>query len=112
MAKKYLCILRSTPGTCEEPPSPSDMQEMYAKFNRWRETFQEHIADLGGRLGEGAVLTPDGRTDGPFVEAKEVVGGFMVLTADSLEEAERVARECPGVLRPGASLEVREIRTS
>jgi hypothetical protein len=45
------------------------------------------------------------------VEAKEVVGGFMIISAASLEEAMQVARECPGVVMPGSSVEVREIHT-
>lgn len=31
-------------------------------------------------------------TDGPFTESKEIVGGYAVLNADSIEEAERLAR--------------------
>lgn len=108
--KNYLCIQRSQPGKGEKP-SPAQMQEMYAKFNAWKEKFQKNIVDMGGRLGGGKVVTSEGATDGPFVEAKEVVGGFMILSAESLEEATQVARECPGVVRPGSSVEVREINT-
>lgn len=108
--KNYLCIQRSQPGKGEKP-SPAQMQEMYAKFNAWKEKFQKNIVDMGGRLGGGKVVTSEGATDGPFVEAKEVVGGFMILSAESLEEATQVARECPGVVRPGSSVEVREIST-
>lgn len=53
--------------------------------------------------------TASGVTDGPFVEAKEIVGGYMVVSAESYDRAIDVARECPGVLRPGSSLEIREI---
>lgn len=49
--------------------------------------------------------------DGPFAETKEVIGGYMIITANSLEEAIEVARECPGVVTPGSSVEVREIHT-
>ena len=50
-------------------------------------------------------------TDGPFVEAKEIVGGFMIVTAESCERAIEVAKEMPGHDRgPGdASVEIREI---
>lgn len=108
---KYLCILRSDSGSCEKPPSPAEMEGMYAKFNAWREQFQENIADMGGRLGGGAVLTADGRTDGPFVEGKEIVGGFMILLADSLDEAAEITRACPGVTFSGTTVELREIST-
>lgn len=107
---KYLCIQRSQPGKGEKP-SPAQMQEMYAKFNTWKEKFQENIVDMGGRLGGGKIVTSEGATDGPFVEAKEVVGGFMIVSAENVEEAAEVARQCPGVVRPGSSVEVREIIT-
>jgi hypothetical protein len=66
--------------------------------------------DMGGRLKPGGkILTASGVTDGPFTEAKEIVGGYMVVAAESYERALDVARECPGVVRPGASVEIREI---
>ena len=108
---KYLCIQRSQPGGKREKPSPAQMQEMYAVFNAWKDKFRENIMDIGGKLGGGKVVTSEGATDGPFVEAKEIVGGFMIISAASLEEAMQVARECPGVLMPGSSVEVREIHT-
>ena len=46
-------------------------------------------------------------SDGPFVEAKEIIGGFMIVTAASLEEAVVIAQEMPG--GPGARIEVREM---
>ncbi len=111
--QKYLCIQRSQPGQPGkgEAPSPAQMEEMYAKFNAWREKFQENIVDMGGKLSAGKVVTSDGATDGPFVEAKEVVGGYMIVSADSMEEAVEVARQSPGVAMPGSSVEVREITT-
>ena len=112
--QNYLCIQRSQPGPSKqgkEPPSPTQMEEMYAKFNAWKEQFQDNIVDLGGKLGDGKVVTADGATDGPFVEAKEVVGGYMIIAADSFEEAVEVAQKSPGVWSPGSSVEVREIST-
>jgi hypothetical protein len=110
--KKYLCIQRSQPGGKREQPSPAQMEKMYATFHAWKEKFQKNIVDLGGRLGGGGVATSEGATDGPFVESKEIVGGFMILQADSLKEAMAVARDCPGVVMPGSSVEVREIHTA
>src|SRR5438132_1203049 len=80
-------------------------------FTAWKDKFQKNIVDMGGKLGGGKVVTSEGATDGPFVEAKEVVGGFMIVSAESLEEATQVARECPGVVMPGSSVEVRQIHT-
>jgi hypothetical protein len=107
--QKYLVFIRSAPSK-PEPPSPAQMQEMYASFNTWKEKFKANIVDMGGKLKPGGkVLTVSGVTDGPFTEAKEIVGGYMVVAAENLDRAIQIARECPGVLRPGASLEIREI---
>lgn len=109
--QKYLCIQRSQPGGPRDKPSPAQMEAMYAQFNAWKEKFQKNLVDLGGRLGGGSVVNSESAIDGPFVEAKEVVGGYMIVSADSLAQAIEVARECPGVVMPGSSVEVREIFT-
>lgn len=107
--QKYLLIQRSVPGT-REAPSPAQMQEMYAAFSAWKEKFKANIVDMGGKLNPGGkLLTASGVTDGPFVESKEIIGGYMVVSAESYERALEVARECPGVVRPGSSTEIREI---
>lgn len=114
---KYLCLQRAVPGSenasAKPParPSPAEMQAMYAKFNEWREQFQASIVDLGGRLGEGRLELPTPPSDGPFIEVKELVGGYMIVSAHGLDEAIAIARECPGLVSPGSGVEVIEIRT-
>ena len=108
--QKYLVVLRNVPGAKRDMPSPAQMQEMYAAFNAWKDKFKANIVDMGGKLKPGGKLvSTSGVTDGPFVEMKEVIGGFMVLAADSYEQAAEVASGCPGVMGPGTSLEIREI---
>lgn len=107
---KYLCLQRSIPTTPAEKPSPAQMEAMYAQFNAWRAKFQDNLADLGGRLGKGQLVTAE-MPDGPFVEVKELVGGYMIVSASSLDEAIAVARECPGLITSGSGVEVIEIRT-
>jgi hypothetical protein len=108
---KFLCLQRNLPGGDREAekPSPAQMQAMYAKFNEWREKFQTNLVDMGGRLGEGRLATSQPPPDGPFVELKEIVGGYMIVSAASLEEASEIARGCPGLVRPGSGVEVIEI---
>jgi hypothetical protein len=107
--QKYLLFLRSVPGQ-QEPPSPAQMHEMYAAFDAWKDKFKAQIVDMGGKLKPGGkILTTSGVTDGPFAEAKEIVGGYMVVAAENYDRALDVARECPGVVRPGSSVEIREI---
>jgi hypothetical protein len=110
---KYLCLQRRLPNP--EPsagrPSPAEMQAMYAQFNAWRERFQDNLVDLGGRLGAGRLATAQPGPDGPLVEVKELVGGYMIVNAPSLDDAIAVARECPGLVGPASTVEVIEIHT-
>ena len=113
--KKYMCIQRSPRriGEPPAPPSPAQMQEMFASFNAWKDKYKDNIVDMGGKLMPGGkILSAAGVTDGPFVEVKEVVGGFMIIAADSFELALEVAKESPGLMSPGSSIEVRELSTS
>ena len=110
--RRYLVIQRSIPGNKSEVPSPAQMQDMYAAFNAWKEKFKAEIVDMGARLKPGGkIVTPSGVSDGPFVEAKEVVGGYMVVAAENYDRAVEVASGCPGLLGPGSRIEVREIAT-
>jgi hypothetical protein len=110
--KRYLFIQRSPPGK-REPPSPAQMQQMFDVFNAWKEKFKANIVDMGGKLAAGGkIVSGSSVTDGPIVEAKEIVGGFMIVSAEDYERALEIAREGPGLMMPGSSIEIREISTS
>ena len=106
--QKYLCMYRGAPS--QNKPSPAQMQEMFAAFNKWKEEFNANILDMGSQLKpSGKVVTASGVTDGPFAEAKEIVGGFMILAADDYEGAVAVVKAMPMMQMPGACVEIREI---
>ena len=55
-----------------------------------------------GRQGEGIVVT-----DGPYIEAKEILGGFVILEAESMEQAVEIASEWPSLAsQPNATVQV------
>jgi hypothetical protein len=86
------------------------MEQMYAAFNAWKEKFKDNLVDLGGPLNQGGkIVTSESVTDGPFVESKELIGGYMIISAESIDEAIEVVRESPGVASPESSVEIREI---
>jgi hypothetical protein len=60
-----------------------------------------HLADGGSVLKTGGVVT-----DGPFVEIREILGGFIVVKADTIDDAITLAHGCPG-LDEGGSVEIR-----
>lgn len=107
---KYLFIYRNEP--MPAPPSPEEMQGVLAQWGVWIEKFMKsgNILDPGDGLKEcGKVLRQGGAavTDGPFVEAKEILGGYSVIQAANYDEAVTVAKECPGALH--GTLEIREL---
>lgn len=114
--QKYLLLHKSTPGggSKHEMPSPAQMQEMYAAFNAWKEKYKANLVDLGGKLKpQGKTVSASSVTDGPLIEVKEIIGGYMIVTAESYEHAIEVAKACPGILAmPGSSVEIREIQSS
>src|SRR4051812_29740534 len=109
--QKYLFLYRNSPGTGPSQPekSPAQMQEMFAAWNAWKEKFKDNLLDMGAKLKRtGRVLTAAGVTDGPFAEGKEIIGGYMIVSAESYESALTVGREMPGMDMPGARIEIRE----
>ncbi|WP_423129307.1 YciI family protein [Gaoshiqia sp. Z1-71] len=90
--------------------SPEEMQQIAKRWQNWVEGIasQGKFVSHGNRLStEGKVLKPGGVvTDGPFVEIREILGGFMVVKADSLDEATTLAHGCPALDYKG-SVEVR-----
>jgi len=57
----------------------------------------------------GSVLKPGGVvTDGPFVEIREILGGFIVVKADTMDDAITLAHGCPAI-DEGGSVEIRTV---
>lgn len=106
---KYLFIYRNPPGP-EKQPSPEEMQQMLKQWSDWKEKFKEHVVDMGDGLKSGGrVVDASGVTDGPFAEAKELVGGFSVIEAKDYDEAVAVAKACPITFMPDYNIEIREM---
>ncbi len=91
--------------------SPEELQKAMAKITAWLEELQKQGRIKGGQpLGdEGRMVSSvKHRTDGPFVETKEMVGGYLLLQAASLDEAIAIAEASPQ-LQYGVSIEVRPV---
>jgi hypothetical protein len=93
--------------------SPEQMQRTMEKWLGWFEELRKsgHMKDGGHPLADACkVVTGRQKTvnDGPFVEAKDLVNGYIVIAADDLEQATELAKGCP-TLDGGGSVEVRPI---
>lgn len=107
--KDFMFIFRG--GLDPNTASPQDMENNMQKWFAWVQDLQqrsiyasgEALLPVGKTVGKQNVVT-----DGPFAESKEIVGGFFVVKANSLEEAIELAKACPD-LALGGTVEVREV---
>lgn len=109
--KEFLLLFRQ-PSYDHSNTSPKEMGNLTKKWKDWIEGIaaQGKLAGSGPRLAmEGKVLKPGGViTDGPFVEIKEKLGSFIIVNAESLDEATTLAHGCPA-LDAGGSVEIRPV---
>jgi len=108
---EYMLIFRGT-DWCKGL-SPEQMQAIAGEWMNW---FQGLTAQ--GKVLAGSPLEPQGKivsgkngsvlADGPFAESKEAIGGYFLLRVDTMDEAVRIARQCPG-LPYGIKVEVRPV---
>lgn len=109
----FIFLYRTTPEANQQHMgTPEAARESMQAFMLWISDLERkgHLADAGqpldrpGRVvrGKGAV------SDGPFTELKDIVLGFTLIRAESLEEAASLAEGCP-MLQGEASVEVRPI---
>jgi hypothetical protein len=111
--KEYLMLFRNETQGGEATPSAEQMKAVMQQWQDWIKA----IADKGKYSGTNRLL-PVGKTlkpgnaitDGPFAEIKEVVGGYLLVKAGSLEEAVEMAKSCPNLIY-GGNVEVREVMT-
>jgi hypothetical protein len=109
----FLLIFRNTPPAASDAaPSPEQLQARMKLWQDWIGSIaaQNKLVSAGNRLnGGGKVVKTDTLvTDGPYVELKEVVGGYSIVKAASLEEAAEISKGCP-IFKFGGTVEVREI---
>jgi len=94
--------------------SPEQLQQHMQKWMTWF----EGLTKSGVYQGAGAPLVPAGKvvrgtrrtvTDGPYAEAKDLVGGYAIVEAKDLDAAVEIARGCPTYEKDGA-VEIRPVR--
>ena len=98
---KFMVILHNPPGLWQNMP-PEQAQQKFTSYQTWMEGLRsagryvsgEKLLERGGKR----LTRQKGRlnvTDGPYSEAKEVVGGYFILRADSYDEAIELMHDSP-----------------
>ena len=91
-----------------------DLETWMAEIGAW---YDKHgasgkLADPGYQLNgpdTAKTVRASGVTDGPYMESKEVLGGYSLLETDTIEDAVDLARSWPGVDRGWITMEVRPV---
>ena len=109
--KEFLLLFRG--GEARLDLSPEDMQEHMQRWMQW-------MAELGkqGKFAGAQPLVKTGRvvtgtkkviSDGPFMEGKEILGGYLICKVSTYDEAVKIAEDCPVLEFNDGTVEVREI---
>ncbi len=110
----YLLLFRDASAAAYQGLSSEQRQKLFTEWYAWYDRLAAqgklisgHPLEEGGRV----VSARNGRvTDGPFTEAKEVVGGYFFLAVADEAEAVAIAKECPTLQHDlGLSVEVRPV---
>jgi hypothetical protein len=105
---QFVLMLRDS-GEFPTDISPEEIQEIIQRYSDWKDKIQ----GTGQKLydGEGRVVVrKDGGlavTDGPYVESKEVLGGYFLVEADDYDAASKLVEDCPHL--DFGSIEIRRI---
>jgi hypothetical protein len=107
--KQFMLIFRNE--KMDAQPSAEQMQTVMQQWKSWISGLANDglYAGTNRLLPEGKTLKPNKVvTDGPYMEVKEMVGGYVIVKAKSLEEAVSIAKGCPH-LSYGGNVEVRTV---
>jgi len=97
----------------ETERSPERMQQMMQKWMSWLKELgdQGHLKDQGQPLERSGKIVKGKQknvTDGPFAEAKDVIGGFSIVEARDLDQAVQLSKGCP-IFEVEGAVEVRPV---
>lgn len=94
--------------------SPSEMQAGMAVWENWVSDIIARgiLVSRGNRLAEDGKTIREGKiiTNGPYVETKEIIGGYLIIRANSIDDAAEIARSAP--LVGNGSIELRAVYTA
>ncbi len=96
-----------------KPASPEEMQQRMTAWMSWLEDLKNagklvargERLDSTGKLVRGKAKTV---TDGPYAEAKDTIGGYMLVEASDLAQAAELSKGCP-ILEGEGMVEIRPI---
>ena len=109
--EEFILIMRHEDG--KKVASPEQIQIWMKQTMDWIGSISTQNKFSGGTgllFDDARVVRPHNIvTNGPFGEIKETIGGYIIVKADSIDEAVEFAKGCPVLQGEGNSMEVRKI---
>jgi hypothetical protein len=110
--KEFLLLFRGG-DTERKQLSPEQIQEHMKRWQQWIGSIAQNGQLVGAQPLEngGKVLSGTAKklTDGPFMEGKEILGGYVLLKVKDIEEAIKISEGCPNLEAETGTVEIREI---
>ena len=112
--KEFILLFRGG-DTERKQLSPEQIQAHMKRWQDWIGSIAQKELLVGAQpLEEGGKVlkgTAKKLTDGPFIEGKEILGGYVLLKANHIDDAIMIAEGCPNLELETGTVEVREIGT-
>lgn len=108
--EKFLFIIREDIRQLKD--TPGLQQQRIQEMTKWSAALAESGNNIGGNALEthGSYIKNDTvLSDGPFIEAKECISGFIFINAENIDQAISIAQTCPYVLDNSMAIEVRPV---
>lgn len=107
--KEFMMIFRSE--KMVERPTPEEMQAQVKIWQDWiggiaaqGKFVATNALGMEGKVVKGSEVI----TDGPYMETKEMVGGYIIVKANDMNDALELSKGCP-TLAIGGTVEVRDV---
>jgi hypothetical protein len=108
--EKFMYLFR---GGDNPTASPEAMQAHMQKWYQWMQSLAQNGTLVAGeplqRTGKQVSGAKKVVSDGPFIEAKEMVGGYLIVNANDIDHAVEISKGCP-IFEVNGKLEVRPIQ--
>ena len=110
--EKFMLLVREDLKKLKES-TDLDRDDGVKEMMEWVDGLGENFAGGEPLLPKGSYVTKDGIvSDGPFIEAKEGISGYIMINAENLAQAAAIAQSCPILQRGELEMEVRPILIS
>ena len=111
---KFILLLHEGPNAFPPDISPDQIQAIIQRYVAWRQKVQQNGRKVEGHKltdGQGRVMKGSAGsarvTDGPYAEAREVIGGLFIVEAQNYEEVVELSKDCPHL--DFGTIEIREV---